>query len=97
MGLRMMGITNSSHLSRVIASVGLVQNLGALRALTSVGIIEGHMKLHIRNLSLGAGATESEIPTLQVRLEQILASTKRISLQNAVQILEEIRHRDQEV
>jgi hydroxymethylglutaryl-CoA reductase len=70
-----------------------VQNLGALRALTTVGIIEGHMKLHIRNLTLGAGATERERPYVQKRLEEILALTKRITLSNAIEVLKELRSR----
>jgi hydroxymethylglutaryl-CoA reductase len=75
----------------VAAAVGLVQNLGALRALTTVGIIEGHMKLHARNLSLGAGARLEEVPVLQQRLEEILRVRKRISHSNAVELLQEMR------
>lgn len=92
MSLRMMEIRSAEDLSRKCAAVGLVQNLGALRALTTVGIIEGHMKLHIRNLTLGAGATETEQPFVQRRLEEILAMTKRISLRNAVDVLNELRN-----
>lgn len=91
LALRMMKIESALHLSRICAAVGLVQNLGALKALTTVGIIEGHMKLHIRNLALGAGAKESERPTLQKRLEQLLLTKKRISLSDAIQILKKIR------
>jgi hydroxymethylglutaryl-CoA reductase len=93
MSLRMLGVTSADVLSRICASVGLVQNLGALRALTTVGIIEGHMKLHIRNLTLGAGATERERPYVQKRLEEILALTKRITLSNAIEVLKELRSR----
>lgn len=78
-------------LAGVMAAVGLVQNLGALRALTTVGIIEGHMRLHIKNLALGAGAEESEAPILQKKLEEILRITKRISLSQAKEALTEIR------
>jgi hydroxymethylglutaryl-CoA reductase len=91
MCLRLLGAKSANELSRVTAAVGLVQNLGALRALTTVGIIEGHMKLHIKNLSLGAGAHEREMPLLQKRLEEILAIRKRISLSNAVEVLKEMR------
>lgn len=91
MSLRMMGSPSAARLSQIIASVGLVQNLGALRALTTVGIIEGHMKLHIKNLSLGAGAEEKEMPSMVQRLEEILALKKRISLSNAIEVLKEIR------
>ncbi len=91
MCLRMLRVKRAEDLSRICASVGLVQNLGALRALTTVGIIEGHMKLHIKNLTLGAGATEREIPFVQNRLEEILSLHKRISLANAIEVLKEFR------
>ncbi|MBL7543810.1 MAG: hydroxymethylglutaryl-CoA reductase, degradative [Bdellovibrionaceae bacterium] len=91
LALKILNVESSNDLSRVCAAVGLTQNLGALRALTTVGIIEGHMKLHIKNLSMGAGATDSEIPILQKKLEQILVMRKRITLSNAVEALREIR------
>lgn len=89
--LGMLNVESASELSRVCAAVGLVQNLGALRALTTVGIIEGHMKLHIKNLTLGAGALEREAPIVQKRLEEILLLRKRISLHNAIEVLRELR------
>lgn len=92
MSLRLMGNPSASDLSRIMAAVGLVQNLGALKALTTVGIIEGHMKLHIKNLSLGAGANEREMPMMVKRLEEILFNKKRISLSNAVEVLKELRN-----
>lgn len=92
MSLKMMGNPSASELSRIIAAVGLVQNLGALRALTTVGIIEGHMRLHIKNLSLGAGALEKEMPFMVRKLEEILAIKKRISLSNAIDVLKELRN-----
>lgn len=91
LSLNMMKITSASQLSRICAAVGLVQNLGALKALTTVGITEGHMKLHIKNLTLGAGALEKEVPLVQKRLEEILTLTKRITLSNAIDVLREIR------
>lgn len=93
--MKMLGVTSANELSRVIAAVGLVQNLGALKALTTVGIIEGHMKLHIKNLTLGAGAQEGEVPIVQKKLEEILAIRKRISLSNAIEILNDLRASEQ--
>ena len=93
--LRILKVPSAAELSRICAAVGLVQNLGALRALTTVGIIEGHMKLHIKNLTLAAGAKEKEIPFVQQRLEEILAMTKRITLSQAVDVLKELRSRVQ--
>ncbi len=94
MAMKVLNVVTSNELSRVLAAVGLVQNLGALKALTTVGIIEGHMKLHIKNLTLGAGAEEKEIPYVQKRLEEILALRKRISLTNAIDVLKELRHQN---
>ena len=91
MCLKMLGSPNASKLSRIMASVGLTQNLGALKALTTVGIIEGHMRLHIKNLSLGAGALEKEMPFMVKKLEEILSLKKRISLSNAIEVLRELR------
>lgn len=91
LGLNMLNVDNAAHLSRIIAAVGLVQNLGAIRALTTVGIIQGHMKLHIANLSLTAGANDRERPLLQQRLEEILHLRKRITLSNAIEVLNDIR------
>lgn len=91
MCLRMMGIESANQLSRVIAAVGLVQNLGAIKALCTEGIIQGHMKLHLDNLLLVAGASNVEIPLLKERLQQWLISNKRVSLNNACELLAEIR------
>ena len=91
MCLRMMGIESANQLSRVIAAVGLVQNLGAIKALCTEGIIQGHMKLHIDNLLMVAGATEGEVPLLKERLQHWLIVNKRVSLNNACELLADIR------
>lgn len=91
MCLRMMNITSANQLSQVIAAVGLVQNLGALKALCTDGIIQGHMKLHIDNLLLVAGANEKEMPVLKERLQEWLDLNKRVSLNNAYDLLAIIR------
>ncbi|WP_133139303.1 hydroxymethylglutaryl-CoA reductase, degradative [Legionella genomosp. 1] len=91
MCLRMMGIDSANHLARVIAAVGLVQNLGAMKALCTEGIIQGHMKLHIDNLLLVAGANEDEMPVLKDKLQSWLSLNKRVSLKNAQELLAEIR------
>lgn len=91
MCLRMLGVESANHLSRIIAAVGLVQNLGAIKALCTEGIIQGHMKLHIDNLLLVAGATDQEMPALKASLETLLSVNKRISLNNAYELLANIR------
>ncbi len=91
MCLRMMDITSANQLAQVIAAVGLVQNLGAIKALCTDGIIQGHMKLHIDNLLLVAGADENEMPVLKERLQEWLYVNKRVSLNNAYDLLAQIR------
>jgi hydroxymethylglutaryl-CoA reductase len=57
--LRILGNPNAQELAEIVASVGLAQNLSALRALATEGIQKGHMALHQKNLDLLArqGAT----------------------------------------
>ena len=48
LALRILGVTKSRELAEIIGSVGLAQNLAALRALAGEGIQRGHMALHRR-------------------------------------------------
>ena len=64
----LLGITTADQLAKVMAAAGLVQNLGALRALATVGIQAGHMKLHVRNMAVTAGAEGVEVDTVAARL-----------------------------
>ncbi len=54
--LAIMKVDSARELAQVIVSVGLAQNLAALRALATEGIQEGHMVLHARQLAAAAGA-----------------------------------------
>ncbi|MFA5137989.1 MAG: hydroxymethylglutaryl-CoA reductase, degradative [Elusimicrobiota bacterium] len=54
--LKILGMPSRRELAEVVASVGLVQNLAALRALVTEGIQQGHMTLHARNVAYSAGA-----------------------------------------
>lgn len=89
--LKMLGITKAEELARICVAVGLVQNLGALRALSTVGIVKGHMQLHAANLAIAAGANVKEIPLMRERLGEVLKIEKSISVSRARQILEAIR------
>ncbi len=48
--IKMMGVNKASELAEIIVSVGLAQNLAALRALSTEGIQKGHMSLHARKM-----------------------------------------------
>lgn len=50
--LKLLGMPTARQLAEVVVSVGLAQNLSALRALASEGIQRGHMSLHQKNLEL---------------------------------------------
>ena len=89
--LRMLGVEHAEDLARICAAVGLVQNLGALKALSTVGIVKGHMQLHAANLAIAAGAEIHEIPRVRERLAQVLREEKQINLTRAKEILEAIR------
>ncbi len=91
MCLKTMNIESAEHLSRIVAAVGLVQNLGALKALSTVGVVRGHMNLHTANLAMMAGATKSEIALVQKYLQEMLANQKKVSVKEAEVALQEIR------
>lgn len=63
-------IKSAKELAAVTASVGLAQNLAALRALTTTGIQAGHMKLQYRSLAASVGATPAEVPLVVAQLKQ---------------------------
>jgi hydroxymethylglutaryl-CoA reductase len=51
----------SAHeLMQLVAVAGLAQNFAALRSLTTTGIQEGHMKMHLNNILQQLQATEPE-------------------------------------
>ena len=54
--LKLMGVETANELAEVIVSVGLAQNLAALRVLATEGIQRGHMGLHARQVAISAGA-----------------------------------------
>ncbi|KAA8674773.1 hydroxymethylglutaryl-CoA reductase, degradative [Clostridium sp. WLY-B-L2] len=54
--VKMLGVKNAVELGEIIASVGLAQNLAAIKALATEGIQRGHMSLHARNIASVAGA-----------------------------------------
>ena len=59
--LDILGNPSASELMMIIASIGLMSNFAAVRALTSTGIQKGHMKLHLTNLLMSYNATKEEM------------------------------------
>jgi hydroxymethylglutaryl-CoA reductase len=54
--LEILGVGSARELAEIVVSVGLAQNLAALRALATEGIQRGHMALHARQIAIAAGA-----------------------------------------
>ncbi len=86
--LKILGVKTARELAEVMASVGLVQNLAALRALATEGIQRGHMALHARNIAAMAGAKGEEI---DIVAELMLKRKLKIRVDVAKMVLEEIR------
>ena len=81
--LELMGVTAASQLAEIIVSVGLAQNLAALRALATEGIQRGHMSLHARQVAIAAGAQGDMIE----KLAQRLVAENAVRIDRAQQIL----------
>jgi len=81
--LKLMGVKSASDLAEIIVSVGLAQNLGALRALATEGIQRGHMALHARQVAVAAGAPEDLVNPL---VEQLIKENN-IRIERALEIL----------
>lgn len=62
-GLQMLENPSARELMQIIAAAGLAQNFAALRSLTTTGIQEGHMKMHLNNMlnQLNADDTERQL------------------------------------
>ncbi|MBQ6342792.1 MAG: hydroxymethylglutaryl-CoA reductase, degradative [Anaerolineaceae bacterium] len=54
--IKLLNVQSAQEFAGVIASVGLAQNLAALKALSTEGIQRGHMSLHAKQLAAAAGA-----------------------------------------
>ena len=74
--VKLMGVTTASELAGIIVSVGLAQNLAALRALATEGIQRGHMSLHARQVAIAAGAQGDMIE--KVAAQMVAEKTVRI-------------------
>jgi len=59
--LELLGSPNAEELMGIIAATGLAQNFAAVRSLITVGIQQGHMKMHLLNILNHLQATELEI------------------------------------
>ena len=78
------------ELGEVMVAVGLAQNLAAMRALATVGIQAGHLKLHARNVAATVGATGELIDIVAKRMIE----EGKVSYDRAAAILKEFKEKD---
>lgn len=88
--LKLMAVESASDLAEIIVSVGLAQNLAALRALATEGIQRGHMSLHARQVAIAAGAQGQMID----RLAKQLVLEKIVRIDRAEELLSEWKDSD---
>lgn len=82
-------VEGASDLARLVAAVGLAQNLCALRALADEGINHGHLRLHARNVAAAVGASVEEIDVVARRI----ADAGKVGMHAARSVLAEMRSR----
>lgn len=66
--LGIMQVRSAAELARIIAAVGLAQNFGAMKALSTDGIQKGHMSLHAHNIAFAVGAVGDEVAEVARRM-----------------------------
>jgi hydroxymethylglutaryl-CoA reductase len=84
--VKLMGVKTANELAEIIVSVGLAQNMAALRALATEGIQRGHMSLHARQVAVAAGATGEFIE----RVASQMVTEKIVRIDRAEEILKQI-------
>jgi hydroxymethylglutaryl-CoA reductase len=85
--LKLMGVESATELAGIIVSVGLAQNLAALRALATEGIQRGHMSLHARQVAIAAGASGEQIEQIAAQM----VAEKRVRIDWAEELLKKIK------
>ncbi|PHH96242.1 hydroxymethylglutaryl-CoA reductase, degradative [Fusobacterium nucleatum] len=81
--VKILGVKSATELGEIIASVGLAQNLAAIKALATEGIQRGHMSLHAKNIASVAGAKGEELD----RIVKKMIGDKNINLEYAKSLL----------
>lgn len=86
LALKILGTQSARELSEIAASVGLAQNLAAIKALATEGIQRGHMRMHARQLAVAAGASGE----LVGRVVQAMVREGNIRLERAKTLVLEL-------
>ncbi len=85
--VKLMGVKTANELAEIIVSVGLAQNMAALRALATEGIQRGHMSLHARQVAIAAGASGELIEKVaaQMVVEKVVRIDRAEEILNSLE------------
>lgn len=85
--MKILNVESAGELAQIMAAVGLAQNLAAIKALATVGIQKGHMRMHARQVAMAAGAPAPLIQQIATQL----VSEENIRVNRARELLNEIQ------
>ena len=74
LSLEMLEKPSAKELMQIVAVAGLAQNFAALRSLTTTGIQDGHMKMHLNNILNQFEATNEERILIRKHFEKNVVS-----------------------
>lgn len=86
LALEMLHKPSAQELMQIVAVAGLAQNFAALRSLTTTGIQQGHMKMHLMNILNQFEANDEE----KLKLTEYF-KTKTVSYNAVIERLKELR------
>jgi hydroxymethylglutaryl-CoA reductase len=86
LNLQILENPSATELMQIVAATGLAQNFAALRSLTTSGIQEGHMKMHLNNIVNQFETTKNEKEIIKNHF-----SNKPISHAAVVEFIEKLR------
>jgi len=84
--LEMLEKPSAEELMQIVAVAGLAQNFAALRSLTTTGIQEGHMKMHLNNIINQFEANEEERQLIKAHFKKNTVSHSAV-----VEFIENLR------
>ena len=84
--VKLLGVKTASELAEIVVSVGLAQNMAALRALATEGIQRGHMSLHARQVAIAAGASGDMVEKVAAQM----VTEKVVRIDRAEEILKQL-------
>mgnify|MGYP005614263491 FL=1 len=87
LALEMLEKPSAQELMQIVAVAGLAQNFAALRSLTTTGIQDGHMKMHLNNILNQFDATEEERLAVQKHFKH-----QTVSHSAAVELMKQLRN-----